>query len=108
MQKLAIASVVSLAMLAAGCAEEESSAPTFQVTSPTLVTTSSTTPSTLAYLGVPDLSSQENEMCRFIGGIGRSLDVSDQNSRMATAAANSAVSPSPKFALLIAASPRLY
>ncbi len=72
------------------CAVEEETAPTFRVTSPTLVTTPTTIPSTLEYLGLPELTGPENEMCNFIHSVSRDLIASDERSRNATTAAEAA------------------
>jgi hypothetical protein len=85
---IALLSLVSLFLT--GCGAEEATAPTFRVTSPTLVTTSTTTPSMLEYLGLPELSSAENEMCQFILSVGMDLDATDEQSRNATIAVEAA------------------
>ncbi len=76
---------ISIALIAVACAPSEDSAPTFQITSPTLATTSTTAPSTLPYIGLPELSSEENDMCRFVLGAGRDLAASDDIGRTASA-----------------------
>ncbi len=75
---------LSIVCLTAACSSTEESAPTFQVTSPTLATTSTTAPSTLQYIGVPELSSEENNMCSFVQSVGQDLLTSDQVSQNAT------------------------
>jgi hypothetical protein len=80
----------ALVMCVAGCTVEEATAPTFRVTSPTLATTSTTTPSTLEYLGLPDLNAPEIEMCGFIERVGQDLRASDEQSRDATLASEAA------------------
>ncbi|MBT8239953.1 MAG: hypothetical protein KJN63_01850, partial [Acidimicrobiia bacterium] len=74
----------ALILCFASCAVEEDSAPTFRVTSPTLASTSTTAPSTLEYLGLPDLSGGEVEMCDFIERVSQDLKASDERSRNAT------------------------
>jgi hypothetical protein len=81
---------VALLLCLTACAAEEETAPTFRVTSPTLATTSTTTPSTLEYLGLPDLTGPENEMCDFILAVSLDLEASDRASRNATSAATAA------------------
>ena len=81
---------ISIAMLATACSSPEVSAPTFQVTSPTLARTSTTIPSTLEYIGLPELSEEENNMCSFVQGVGSDLAASDDRSRDATERAKAA------------------
>lgn len=75
-----VASVVLLVCLIAGCSPtEEAEAPTFQITSPELDTTSTSGPPVrLAWLGNPDLTGQERDMCAFIDSIDRSVSVVDE------------------------------
>ena len=77
MGKLLLGTGISLALIAVSCSATEETAPTFQVTSPTLATTSTTAPSTLQYIGVPELTAEENEMCDFVQGVGNDLVASD-------------------------------
>ncbi|NNE95603.1 MAG: hypothetical protein HKN24_06195 [Acidimicrobiales bacterium] len=82
---------IAVMLCAGACAEQEATAPTFQVTSPTLASTSTTQPDRLEYLGLPELSQAENDMCRFIVNVGQDLEASDGQSRRATAAMESAI-----------------
>ncbi len=66
--------------LLAGCTPpEEAESPTFQITSPELgTTTSSSAPVRLAWLGNPDLTGPEREMCSFIDSIDRTISGVDE------------------------------
>ncbi|MFW2382146.1 MAG: hypothetical protein ACN4GZ_10335 [Acidimicrobiales bacterium] len=81
---------IALVLFLTACGAEEESAPTFRVTSPTLATTSTTVPSTLEYLGLPELSGPETDMCSFILSVSSDLESSDELSRNATKAAEAA------------------
>ncbi len=85
MQRTVLGGVI-VAFVMSSCSGQEATAPTFQVTSPSLATTSTTTPDSLQYLGVPELSDEENAMCTFVDGVGRDLEASDRNSQNTRAA----------------------
>ncbi|NNF53554.1 MAG: hypothetical protein HKN03_03825 [Acidimicrobiales bacterium] len=76
----AVASSFLLLGLLAGCTTgEESQSPTFQVTAPELGTTTTPgAPVRLAWLGNPDLTGPERDMCAFIDDIDKSVSEVDE------------------------------
>lgn len=91
MGKRLLGALSALVLCFTACAAEEEGGPTFRMTSPTLASTSTTTPSTLEYLGLPELSASEQEMCVFILAVSADLEASDSQSRNATVATEAAV-----------------
>ncbi len=76
---IAVASVLMVGLLAGCTTAEEAESPTFQITSPELgATTSSSAPVRLAWLGDPDLTGPERDMCVFVDSIDRTISTVDE------------------------------
>ena len=76
---IAVASVLVVGLLAGCATAEEAQSPTFQITTPELGTTSSSSaPVRLAWLGDPDLTGPERDMCAFVDAIDRTISTVDE------------------------------
>ncbi len=76
---IAVASVLMVGLLAGCTSVEEAESPTFQITVPKLgTTTSSSVPVRLVWLGNPDLTGPEKDMCGFVDSIDKTISMVDE------------------------------
>jgi hypothetical protein len=80
MGRSVVAAAVAGLMLAA-CSTEVAEAPTFQVTTPESATSTTGSPDRLAWLGNPELSIAEIELCRFVERVDSQLESVDAINR---------------------------
>ncbi len=80
---LAVA-LVGLVLATSGCSTEEAEAPTFQMTSPESATSTTAAPNRLAWVGNPELTAAEIELCRFVERVDSQLERVDTTNRRNT------------------------